>query len=82
MPDLGTVAVAPGACERGGTIRAGWPGTQANSRNPLEGPSPALQMILVTTRVLELGQLVAAGDMAAMAKADALAALLELPMGR
>jgi len=39
---------------------------------------PALnaQMILVTTRVLELGQRVAAGDLSATAEVGALAALL------
>jgi hypothetical protein len=38
---------------------------------------PALTMILVTTRVMELGERVAAGDMAAAAEVEALAELLE-----
>jgi len=38
---------------------------------------PALMMMAVTTRVLELNELVAAGDMAAAAEVAALAALLE-----
>jgi hypothetical protein len=38
---------------------------------------PALLMLRVTTGVLELGERVAAGDMAAAEKARALAALLE-----
>ena len=39
--------------------------------------SSCLALLRVTTRVMELGQLMAAGDLAAQAKVEALDALLE-----
>ena len=38
---------------------------------------PALQLLAVTARVLELGPLLAAGDVKAAAEVEAMAALLE-----
>lgn len=38
---------------------------------------PAAQMLRITTEVLLLGERVAAGDLAAVAQAEAIAALLE-----
>jgi hypothetical protein len=38
---------------------------------------PALQLLAVTVRVLELGPLLAAGDLKAAAEVEAMAALLE-----
>lgn len=82
LPALGSLAVAPGTCGRGGMIRQVLgPGTQANSRDPLKGTPPALLMLQVTVRVMELGVRVAAGDLSAEAEARALAALLERERG-